>query len=71
MNNKSTSLKNVLASLPAVQAAIRKDVAARIAAGESIASDQLPQVQKSAVARRKAIADSAAGNAVEGNRSAA
>ena len=38
MTNKSPSLANVIAALPAVQAAIRDEIAARIAAGDVIAS---------------------------------
>jgi hypothetical protein len=38
MSKKAPSVENVLAALPAVQTAIKEAIAARIAAGEEIAS---------------------------------
>jgi len=37
MAKKGSSIADVLAALPAVQAAVREEIAARIAAGETIA----------------------------------
>jgi hypothetical protein len=43
MTRKMPTLKNVTAALPAVQEAIRAEIAQRIAAGEAIASVDVAQ----------------------------
>jgi hypothetical protein len=55
MNRKSASVKNVLAALPAVQAAIREDISARIAAGETIVSDETPEIAEILKSRRAGL----------------
>jgi hypothetical protein len=40
MTKKTPSIANVLAALPAVQKAIKRDISARLAAGEVIASSE-------------------------------
>ena len=52
---KSPSAKNALAALPGVQAAIRAEVAGRIAAGEEIAGSDAPEIRERIEARRFAL----------------
>lgn len=52
---KSPSPKNVLAALPGIQAAIRREAAVRIAAGEEIASSESPEIREKIEARRIAL----------------
>ena len=59
MNSKPPSLENVLAALPAVQAAIRKDVDAKRAAGEVIVGAETPEVAHRIEARRQLLGNGA------------
>lgn len=52
MDKKSASVKNVLAALPAVQVALRDDLSARIAAGETIVSDETTGIAEVLKSRR-------------------
>lgn len=51
MSGKSPSLNNVLAALPAVQAAIRDEVGTRIAAGEAVVGEEWQAKRKVAAKR--------------------
>lgn len=55
MSIKSPSPKDVLAALPGVQVAIRREVAARIAAGEEISGSDSPDIREKIEARRIAL----------------
>jgi len=55
MSKKVASLDEVMLALPAVQAAIREDIAARVAVGEEIASETSDGIRQSIAERRKQL----------------
>lgn len=52
MTAKSPSPRNVMAAMSGVQAAIRLEIEARIAAGENIAGSDSPEIREKIEARR-------------------
>lgn len=54
MEKKLPTVENVLAALPAVQVGVKREIAARIAAGEDIAALDLPKQPKATVRSRAA-----------------
>jgi hypothetical protein len=71
MSKKSPSVENVLAALPAVQAAIREEVAARISAGEAIVSEDSSAIREALAARRKVMDSASRTSRVAERKSAA
>jgi hypothetical protein len=71
MTGKSPSVKNVLAALPGVKAAIREEVAARVAAGETISGALSPKISPRIEARRIALEQGATRRSNPARKSAA
>ena len=55
MSKKASSLDEIMSALPAVQAAIREEIAARIAAGEEIVSEDSDGIRQVLANRRKQL----------------
>lgn len=69
MAKSVSSIEDILAALPRVQETVRKEIAARRAAGETIVSDTSDGIRERIVGRRRALEASVRKNA--GRKSAA